>query len=66
MYLATVDWGDLDPKHQQFAIYPRRSPQWVLLAHPSDKVTDLAVDLGAATMSTRLFPVSTSWTERGD
>jgi len=43
--------GDLDPEHLQFAVYPRRSPQWVLLAHLSDEVADLAVDLGAATTS---------------
>ena len=42
-------FGDLDPEHQQFAVYPRRSPQWVFLVHPSDEIADLAVDSGAAT-----------------
>jgi len=41
--------GDLDPEHQQFAVDSRRSPQEVLLAHPSDEVADLAVDPRAAT-----------------
>jgi hypothetical protein len=41
--------GYLDPEHQQLAMDPRRSPQGILLAHPSDEVANLAVDPRAAT-----------------
>jgi hypothetical protein len=47
--------GDLDPEHQQFAVYARRSPQRVFLAYPSDEAADLIVDSGAAITSAR-FP----------
>lgn len=50
VYLAAVDWANLDSEHQQFAVYPWRSPQWVLLALPSDEVANLAPDLRATTM----------------
>lgn len=39
-------------------MYPRSSPQRVLLAHPSNEVTDLTIDPRAATTSTR-FPAPT-------
>jgi hypothetical protein len=42
--------GDFDTEHEQFAVYPRRAPKWVLLVHPSDEIADLAVDPGAAAM----------------
>ena len=42
-------FGDFDAEHEQFAVYPWRSPQWVFLVHPSDEIVDLAVDSGAAT-----------------
>ncbi len=32
---------DVDPKLEQFAVYPRRSPAWVGLGHLSDELTDL-------------------------
>src|ERR1035437_7533245 len=41
-------FGDFDAEHEQFAVYPWRSPQWVFLFHPSDEFVDLAVDSGAA------------------
>src|SRR5690348_10595443 len=37
--------GDLKAKHQQLAMDPRRSPLWILFAHPSDQIAQLATDL---------------------
>src|SRR5262249_33182872 len=37
--------GDLKAKHQQLAMDPRCSPVWVFLAHPSDEIAQLAIDL---------------------
>src|SRR5262245_14821559 len=37
--------GNLKAEHQQLAMDPRRSPLWVLLAHPSDEIAQLATDL---------------------
>jgi hypothetical protein len=37
--------GDLKAEHQQLAMDPRRSPLWVLFAHPSDEIVQLASDL---------------------
>src|SRR6201997_563430 len=30
MYLKTVDWGDFEPQHQQFAMDPGRTPERIL------------------------------------
>jgi hypothetical protein len=38
--------GDFDAEHQQLTVYPRRSPQRILLTHPSDEVADLANQSG--------------------
>ena len=37
--------GDLKAKHQQLAMDPRCSPPWVFLAHPSDEIAQLSIDL---------------------
>src|SRR5262245_17264674 len=37
--------SDLKAEHQQLAMDPRCSPLWVFLAHPSDKIAQLASDL---------------------
>src|SRR5262249_36383373 len=37
--------GDLKAKHQQLAMDPRRSPLWILAAHSSDEIAQLASDL---------------------
>src|SRR5262249_47879210 len=37
--------GNLKAKHQQFAMDARRSPFWVFLAHPSDEIAQLSIDL---------------------
>src|SRR6266481_9747439 len=36
--------GDLEPKLQQFAMNSRSAPQWILLAHPPDEITQAAGD----------------------
>ncbi len=41
MYLATVDWGDLDPEFQQLAMNTRRAPERVLPTDPSDEITNV-------------------------
>jgi transposase InsO family protein len=40
--------GDLKAKHQQLAMDPRCSPPWVFLAHPSDEIAQLSIDLWPA------------------
>src|SRR5262249_13217001 len=37
--------GDLKAEHQQLAVDPRCSPPRVFLAHPSDEIAQLAIDL---------------------
>ena len=37
--------GDLKAKHQQLAMDPGCSPLWVFLAHPSDEIAQLSIDL---------------------
>src|SRR5262249_22131968 len=37
--------GVLKAKHQQLAMDPRCSPPWVFLAHPSDEIAQLSIDL---------------------
>ena len=40
--------GDLEPELQQFAMDPRGSPQRVFLAHSSDEIAQLPLDLGSS------------------
>src|SRR5262249_17739405 len=37
--------GDLKAEHQQLAMDPRRSPLWILFAHPADEILQPAIDL---------------------
>ena len=37
--------GDFEPEHQKLAMDPGCAPQWVFLAHPSDKIAQLTIDL---------------------
>src|SRR5262249_13230330 len=37
--------GDLKAKHHQLAMDPRCSPPWIFLAHPSDEIAQLSIDL---------------------
>src|SRR5262249_32703389 len=37
--------GDLKAEHQQLAVDPRCSPPRVFLAHPSDEIAQLSIDL---------------------
>ena len=39
--------GDLEAKHQQFAMDPGRAPQPVFLAYPLDEITQPTIDLRA-------------------
>jgi hypothetical protein len=41
----TLGLSDLKAKHQQLAMDPRCSPPWVFLAHPSDEIAQLSIDL---------------------
>ena len=37
--------GDFEPQHQQFAMDPGRTPERILVAHPSDEIAQLTIDL---------------------
>src|SRR5262249_7523925 len=45
MYFETVDWATSKAEHQQLAVDPRCSPPRVFLAHPSDEIAQLSIDL---------------------
>ena len=37
--------GDRKAEHQELAVNPGRSPGWIFLAHPSDEITQVTLDL---------------------
>ena len=37
--------GDFEAEHQQFAMDPGRTPERILVAHPSDEIAQLTIDL---------------------
>ena len=37
--------GDFEPKHQQFAVDPRCTPEWILAAHPLDEGAQATINL---------------------
>src|SRR5271169_2532166 len=47
---------DLKPELEQFAVNTRRTPKWILLAHPPDQHAQIRLDLRAPSPSTRLPP----------
>src|SRR6516225_4953762 len=60
MYLATVDWGDVDTKFQQLAMNAWRAPQRVVVADCPDQIPDVGRDRRPADTTARLAtPVQT-------
>ena len=60
MYLATVDWGDVDTKFQQLAMNAWRTSQRVVAADCPDQIADVGRDRGPADTTARLAtPVQT-------
>jgi hypothetical protein len=45
MYFETVDWATSKPSTNSSPWIRRRSPLWILFAHPSDEIAQLATDL---------------------
>src|SRR5262245_34298873 len=54
LFLRDRRLGDLKAEHQQLAMDPRRSPLWVFLAHASDEISQVAIDLWPSCFLSRL------------
>ena len=62
MYLETVE-SHIESEHQEFAMDPWCSPQWVLSVHPLDEITQTAIDLRSPCPIPR-FPAPISFETR--